>query len=111
MMQRMYTPIERELFHVHTYRCGHAENVPDEAFVKRAIELGTSRIVFPDHAPFPGDPFRGRMKSNELDEYITSIRGLHNKYSGEIEVLCRLEVEYLPSYKNYLEHLHEKCLF
>lgn len=108
MMQRMYTPIERELFHVHTYRCGHAENVPDEAFVKRAIELGASRIVFTDHAPFPGDPFRGRMKSNELDEYITSIRGLHNKYSGEIEVLCGLEVEYLPSYKNYLEHLREK---
>ena len=43
MMKRMYTQIEREMFHVHTYRCGHAKNVPDEAICKKAIELGASR--------------------------------------------------------------------
>ena len=108
MQQSVYTPIEREMFHIHTYRCGHAENVSDEEFVKRAVELGASRIVFTDHAPFPGNPFGQRMKYEELDEYITSIRGLHDKYSGEIEVLCGLEAEYLPTYKNYFEYLREK---
>ncbi len=34
----MYIPIERELFHVHNYRCGHSENVSDEAFVRRDVK-------------------------------------------------------------------------
>lgn len=54
------------LFHVHTFRCGHAENVPDTAYIERAIELGASDIWFSDHAPFPGDPFRNRMKYDDL---------------------------------------------
>lgn len=104
----MYIPIPKEMFHVHTYRCGHAENISDEAFVKRAIELGSGRIVFTDHAPFPNDPFGKRMKYDELDEYIKSIRTLQEKYADEIEILCGLEVEFLSAYKNYYEYLHEK---
>jgi histidinol-phosphatase (PHP family) len=53
---------------VHTYRCGHAENVSDEEYIKKAISLGASGIWFTDHAPFPGDPFGNRMKYSELDE-------------------------------------------
>lgn len=48
-----------DIFHVHTYRCGHAEEVGDEEYVIKAIELGATGIWFTDHAPFPGDPFRG----------------------------------------------------
>ena len=31
---------EKNIFHVHTFRCGHAENVPDKAYVEVALELG-----------------------------------------------------------------------
>ena len=27
-------------YHTHTFRCGHAENAPDEAYLQRAIEQG-----------------------------------------------------------------------
>lgn len=40
------------VFHVHTYRCGHATNETDEDYIKSAIVLGSDSITFTDHAPF-----------------------------------------------------------
>jgi len=37
------------IFHVHTFRCGHAENVPDKAYVEIALELGASDICVHKH--------------------------------------------------------------
>ena len=54
-----------ELFHVHTYRCKHAEEIPDEAYVKKAIALGASAILFSDHTPF------SRKSVCEQDAYRT----------------------------------------
>lgn len=93
------------VFHVHTYRCGHALNIRDEAYVKRAVELGANSITFTDHAPFPGDPFTNRMKFSELDEYISSLKKLKNEYKGIIDIRIGLEIEYLPSYISYYEEL------
>ena len=53
----MYQPIENEIFHVHTWRCGHAGEEQDYEYVEKAIALGVKRIVFTDHCPFPGDFF------------------------------------------------------
>ena len=53
--------MNKTAFHVHTYRCGHAENISDETYVKKAIELGVKSIWFTDHAPFPDNPFGARM--------------------------------------------------
>lgn len=51
------------IFHVHTYRCGHASDETDEDYVKRAVELGADSITFTDHAPFPR---RSVHEQNEL---------------------------------------------
>lgn len=88
----------KHLFHVHTYRCGHAENVPDEAYVTRALQLGASDIWFSDHAPFPGDPFGNRMRYFQLPEYIDTLQSLKKRYEGKINVHVGLEVEYFPSF-------------
>lgn len=94
-----------EIFHVHTYRCGHAADVRDEAYVQRAIELGACKIAFTDHAPFPGDPFGNRMDYEELDDYVDSMRFLQDRYADTIDVRFGLEIEYLPSFKTYYEEL------
>ena len=86
-----------ELFHVHTYRCGHAENVPDEEYVKIAIELGADQIWFTDHSPFPDDPFGARMKFAQLDEYLSTLSALKEKYSS-INIHIGLETEYFPNF-------------
>ena len=102
-----YKPVNNEIFHVHTRRCKHAEDVEDEVYVKKAIELGANRIVFTDHAPFPGNPFGNRMDYEELPEYIDTLRFLKNRYQGKIEIFCGLEVEYLLSFDSYIKELKE----
>ncbi|MCD8083388.1 MAG: PHP domain-containing protein [Clostridiales bacterium] len=88
----------RSLFHVHTFRCGHAEHVPDEAYILRAIDIGADSIWFADHAPFPGNPFGNRMKYEELGEYLHTLTGLKQKYTDQIAVHIGLEAEYFPSF-------------
>lgn len=99
------------IFHVHTYRCGHAENIPDEAYVKKAVELGADEIWFTDHAPFPGNPFGSRMNYDELERYIGTLRLLKQRYH-EINIHIGLETEYFPhfdaiGYYKYLRSLPE----
>lgn len=101
----MYNPIKSEIFHVHTFRCGHASDDADEAYVLKAIEYKQKRIVFTDHAPFPGDPFGSRMKMSEYPKYIESIHSLKEKYKDEIEVFCGLEIEFFPQYMDYYKEL------
>lgn len=106
----MYKVVPKEIFHVHTWRCKHAGEFSDEEYIEKAISLGAKRIVFTDHAPFPENPFGNRMDYEQLPEYIESISGLKEKYKDKIEVLCGLEVEYLPSYQEYihkLKNMHE----
>lgn len=103
---KMYKLIDMNIFHVHTYRCGHAENIPDEVYVKNAIELGASDIWFTDHAPFPSDPFGSRMYYDELEEYIGVLSLLKQQYH-EINIHIGLETEYFPHFDamGYYKHL------
>ena len=94
-----------DLFHVHTFRCRHAQQISDEAYVKQAIELGATGIFFSDHAPFPGNPFGNRMDIEELPEYLNTIHALKERYIGKIEIRCGLETEYFPSFRGYYEEL------
>ena len=98
-------PRKTDLFHVHTYRCRHAQEISDEAYVKQAIYLGASGIFFSDHSPFPGDPFGNRMYIDQLPEYLNTIHELKSRYSGEITIHVGLETEYLPSFHDYYEEL------
>ncbi len=77
---KVYRPIDNEVFHVHTKRCGHAGNFEDREYVEMAIALGANRIVFTDHAPFPGDPLGNRMPYEQLPEYIGAINHLREEY-------------------------------
>lgn len=96
-----------DIFHVHTYRCGHAEDVPDELYIKKAIEIGADRITFTDHAPFPGNIFYNRMRYEQLPEYVNTLRQLKRKYEEQIIVRIGLETEYLPSFRSYYQELAE----
>ena len=94
-----------DIFHVHTFRCGHAEKISDDAYIQKAIELGATGIWFTDHAPFPGNPFCNRMEYKELNEYISTLLQYKEAYSDRISVHIGLEIEYFPSFKTYYEEL------
>ena len=94
-----------EIFHVHTWRCGHAGEEREEEYVKAAIRMGAKQITFTDHAPFPGDFFRGRMKMDQLKDYEETLWELREKYKGKIQIRIGLEAEYLPEFRSYYEQL------
>lgn len=95
-------------FHIHTARCGHAAPDPAEAYVKTALELGLKSITFTDHTPFPGDPFRGRMKMEELDDYEKELRELRHKHADRIKIFVGLEVEWMPEFTSFYKELHDR---
>lgn len=95
-------------FHIHTSRCGHASADPAESYVQTALQLGLQSITFTDHAPFPNDPFRGRMQMNELDAYEAELKELQQKYASQIAIHIGLEVEYMPEYRSYYQELHDR---
>lgn len=97
MISKVSIP-ETDLFHVHTYRCQHADEVPDEDYVLKAIQIGVTGIWFTDHAPFPGNRFHNRMLYEELEEYIESILNLKEKYEDRIHIHLGMEIEYLSEY-------------
>ncbi|MBR5179051.1 MAG: PHP domain-containing protein [Lachnospiraceae bacterium] len=89
-----------DLFHIHSFRCRHAENIPDRSYIEKAIDLGAKTIWFTDHAPFPGDPFKRehRMIYNELPEYTETLSALKKEYSDTIDIHIGLETEFFPKY-------------
>lgn len=90
-----------DIFHVHSFRCGHAEEIPDRAYIEKAIELGSKGIWFTDHAPFPGNPFKRehRMLYEDLPEYLDTLSRLKDDYRGKIEVHIGLETEYFDKFR------------
>lgn len=96
-----------EIFHVHTWRCGHAGEEREEAYIKEAVRLGAKQITFTDHAPFPGDFFSGRMEMDQLKVYKETLWELRERYQGVIRVRIGLEAEYLPKFTEYYKQLKE----
>ena len=101
----------RDYFHIHTWRCGHAQMVSEEAYIRRAILRGGKTITFCDHAPFPGDPFTKRMLMEQLPEYVSTLKRLQQKYKRWIQVKIGLEIEYLPEFDDYYRQLHDSGNF
>ena len=99
-------------YHTHTYRCHHASQVPDEEYVKAAIEAGYSILGFSDHTPWPYEgekpDRRERMDMSELQEYLDSVAALKEKYAGKIEIKAGLECEYFPKFLGWLSEVKPK---
>ena len=94
-------------YHTHTYRCGHADPLPESAYLEQAITNGFQVFGFSDHAPWPfstGNPNPGvRMEVGDLPGYIHTIRDLQKQYWDRIHVYLGLECEYYPGYYPWLD--------
>ena len=95
-------------YHTHTARCGHAVGT-DEEYVIKALEAGMKELGFSDHVPFKGvsQPFV-RMEYSKLEEYISSINSLKEKYKDKIKIYVGFEAEYYSEEKSYYEELIKK---
>lgn len=86
-------------YHTHTPRCNHASG-SEEEYILRAIERGTLVLGFSDHSTYLfSSPFFSahRMKNEEIDEYVSTLYALREKYKDKIELHIGFEVEYYPN--------------
>ena len=87
-------------FHIHTPRCGHAENLTDREIAGMFLSKGFRSIAFTDHAPwnnletFPGH--KNWMLPEEKKGYLESIGKLSEEFSDRMEILSGFEMEYFP---------------
>lgn len=84
-------------YHTHTKRCGHAEYINDEEYVKIAINTGYKKLGFADHIPSLKMEYadsRKAMNLNEMNGYIDSIENLKMLYANDIQIYTGLESSY-----------------
>ena len=83
-------------YHTHTYRCGHAIG-SDEDYVLAAIKAGYKTLGFSDHAPYRHYPNpRIHMNWDQIDDYLSSIAALKEKYHDQIDIHVGFESEFYP---------------
>ncbi|RXQ95644.1 histidinol-phosphatase HisJ family protein [Ancylomarina salipaludis] len=80
-------------YHTHTDYCDGKAKA--EAFIQRAIELQMHAVGFSSHAPFPVE-VSWNMAENQLNNYVSEIKALSEKYQNEIDVYLSLELDYIP---------------
>ena len=81
-------------YHTHTYRCKHAYGT-DEEYIEAAIKAGYKILGFSDHAPYRDYPSESsHMDWEQLDEYLSTITTLKDKYKDQIDIRIGFETEY-----------------
>lgn len=98
-------------YHTHTVRCNHADGTERE-YIEKALEAGFVTLGFSDHSPyiFKGDYYSSfRMRPEELDGYVETLRALREEYKDRIEILIGLEAEYYPeNWQDYISFIRGK---
>ena len=104
----------KQNYHTHTSRCGHAIGT-DEEYIQEALAFGITELGFSDHIFLPNHSQPGiRGEYSELEDYITSLETLKEKYKNRISIHLGFEAEamkeYFPYYKELLQGGHIEYL-
>ena len=98
----------KQNYHTHTSRCGHAIG-SDEEYVQEALAFGLTELGFSDHIFLPNHSQIGIRGDYELlDDYISSIESLKEKYKDRISIHLGFEAEAMPFYFPYYRRLLEE---
>ena len=99
-------------YHTHTWRCLHAQG-REEDYVRMAIDRGFDVLGFADHTPWPYlTPYVSgmRMRLEQLQDYLDTVRALGRKYAGQIHIPVGLECEAFPQYMGWLRDVKAQAL-
>jgi histidinol-phosphatase (PHP family) len=72
--------------------------------VQIALDKGLKVIGFAEHGPLHFDPEK-RLTEPETYIYLKDAHSLKRKYASKIKILCGLEMDYIPSEKDYLRKI------
>jgi histidinol-phosphatase (PHP family) len=91
--------------HIHTPFCPHGSKDSFEEYIERAIELGFIEISFTEHAPLPKnfqDPTPEKdsaMRFEDVDEYISILTTLKEKYVRKIKINIGFEIDFIEGFE------------
>lgn len=93
--------------HMHTPLCRHAVGAPYE-YATAAWRQRLGGIIMTCHNPMPpAYTHRGRMRVEELPQYIAMVGEARAKWAGKVDVLLGLECDYLPGLDGMDDWLRE----
>ncbi len=93
-------------FHLHSrYSDGNSE--PEE-YVLKAIELGFTSLGFSEHSPLPFENSFS-LKNELVDEYVSVIDNLREKFSEKILIYHALEMDYIPNMSTDFDYWKKRC--
>lgn len=91
-------------YHMHTPLCRHATGAPRD-YAAQAVALGLPEIGFSDHSPMAQNDFDDwRMRLDQLDEYVDSVRAAQRAYPT-LTIRLALEVDYLAGQEDWIRDL------
>lgn len=76
-----------------------------EHFITSAVKLGFNEICITDHCPVPIDFASDRILNGKMEDYVTAVRNIAEKYRGEIVIRLGLEVDYFPQFEEYINKM------
>lgn len=81
-------------YHTHSNFCDGLED--SRLYAEEALKQSLSVLGFSSHAPLPF-PCGWTLPVDKYAQYLLSMQSLKKEYSSHLEILCGLEVDYIPN--------------
>lgn len=92
-------------YHTHSTFCDGKNEL--EEMIQAAIDCGIKILGISSHGPLPFEAY-WVMNKERMEEYISKVKELTDKYKDKIEILLGMELDYLPELG--LDYVDKKLL-